>query len=761
MPPPIASVRRLPGGPVSRGLLLAALLAVGAGGPLRATPAELKALQTRAEHGDAEALAALGAAYADGRDLPVDYRKAFDYFRQAAAAGSALAEYNLGLMEEAGRGTVPNLTGAFSHYLRAAQQGLAPAEFNVGNMYASGRGVRPDPFEAVLWLRQAAMNHLPEAQYNLALAYEFGRGIGQDEAEAQKWYLAAAVQGYAPARYNLALMLADGRGSPSDPAAAAELLRVAGLQGFTAAQNDYGVALASGRGFAAPDLVAAYAWLALAAENGTSPHNRDVVGRKLTAAQRTQAAIQLGALRAEAGQALAASHAAPAAVTAGGETPLAVPVGPVDEEPLAFVRADPEKNRAGNVGSLAALPADTWLGPAPALAPSPVPGQGALFSASDLAALRAARAKIVVLESGLASLRSEVAGWQRMADESGRLAAQQADEKKALEERLAADGEAAADQAKKLAALTAEKEKLVADAAALARQGTEGLSAAQELKAADEKLQDEVRELTAAKAALADQLQTLRADNARLAALPSQLEAAESRAQAAQKGAEASEGRARELAQSGAALTSQLAALKAENQRLTDSLQQRETAQNDAQAARKEAEQARTDLASAEARLAEQEKAGTGELEAANAALATQLAAAEGRARAARRDADQAQADLLAVQARLAGNQMAAAPVPPTPRPAGFLSKPSSPASVAPVPAPPRVYVVQDGDSLSRISLKLYGTRSRWQDIFAANRELLATEKSLQPGQELKIPVCWFRRRRPGDRSSWVRRGGP
>ena len=50
------------------------------------------------------------------------------------------------------------------------------------------------------------------------------------------------------------------------------------------------------------------------------------------------------------------------------------------------------------------------------------------------------------------------------------------------------------------------------------------------------------------------------------------------------------------------------------------------------------------------------------------------------------------------------------------------------------------MHVVTEGDSLTRISVRYYGTSSRWQDIYDANREVLKGENALRPGQRLKIP---------------------
>lgn len=57
-----------------------------------------------------------------------------------------------------------------------------------------------------------------------------------------------------------------------------------------------------------------------------------------------------------------------------------------------------------------------------------------------------------------------------------------------------------------------------------------------------------------------------------------------------------------------------------------------------------------------------------------------------------------------------------------------------------PASAGERTYVVQPGDTLSKISLRFYGTTSRYMDIYEANRDRLSSPASVSVGQELKIP---------------------
>jgi nucleoid-associated protein YgaU len=60
--------------------------------------------------------------------------------------------------------------------------------------------------------------------------------------------------------------------------------------------------------------------------------------------------------------------------------------------------------------------------------------------------------------------------------------------------------------------------------------------------------------------------------------------------------------------------------------------------------------------------------------------------------------------------------------------------------SPAGAPAPERTYVVQSGDSLSKIAKKFYGDSNAWKRIFEANKDRIKNPDLIQPGWTLKIP---------------------
>lgn len=49
-------------------------------------------------------------------------------------------------------------------------------------------------------------------------------------------------------------------------------------------------------------------------------------------------------------------------------------------------------------------------------------------------------------------------------------------------------------------------------------------------------------------------------------------------------------------------------------------------------------------------------------------------------------------------------------------------------------------YVVQRGDSLSKIAKEFYGDMSLYPKIFEANRDILDDPNKIKPGQRLRIP---------------------
>jgi septal ring factor EnvC (AmiA/AmiB activator) len=124
----------------------------------------------------------------------------------------------------------------------------------------------------------------------------------------------------------------------------------------------------------------------------------------------------------------------------------------------------------------------------------------------------------------------------------------------------------------------------------------------------------------------------------------------------------------------------------------------------------------------------------------AQAAAAAQIAPLQTELRQAQDEASQ----LAAANEQLRTRQALESPSPgssrPVPmRPDQAAAAPAAPAAPAP-PPPPKTYVVVEGDTLTKISRKFYGSSSHWEEILDANHDVLKDEKSLVVGSTLKIP---------------------
>jgi tetratricopeptide (TPR) repeat protein len=63
-----------------------------------------------------------------------------------------------------------------------------------------------------------------------------------------------------------------------------------------------------------------------------------------------------------------------------------------------------------------------------------------------------------------------------------------------------------------------------------------------------------------------------------------------------------------------------------------------------------------------------------------------------------------------------------------------------APAKPGPALAAGRKHTIKPGDTLSKISQQYYGNRTKWHDIYAANRDVMKSETDLKAGMVLKIP---------------------
>ena len=73
---------------------------------------------------------------------------------QAASQGASEAAYELGTLYGSGDGVTRSYARANQYYEQAAKAGYAPAQNNLGWAYREGLGMAKDPQQAIYWFRE-------------------------------------------------------------------------------------------------------------------------------------------------------------------------------------------------------------------------------------------------------------------------------------------------------------------------------------------------------------------------------------------------------------------------------------------------------------------------------------------------------------------------------------------------------------------------------------------------------------------------------
>jgi localization factor PodJL len=179
--------------------------------PTTAAPpvSTLEALRQAAIAGDARAQYELGVRYASGRDVTRDDVEAARWFERSALQGYASAQYNLGVLYDRGMGVQQDNTLAFFWYQSAAEQGHPRAQHNLAAAYADGKGTNQNMATATQWFEKAANAGIAESQFYLGAIYERGLSVTADPARALALYSQAAKQGHKEAAERMAMLEAE------------------------------------------------------------------------------------------------------------------------------------------------------------------------------------------------------------------------------------------------------------------------------------------------------------------------------------------------------------------------------------------------------------------------------------------------------------------------------------------------------------------------------------------------------------------------
>src|SRR5579871_61761 len=142
--------------------------------------------------GSSLAMYSLGLLYAEGKAVPLDYAEARRWYAKAVALKSAFAMAELAALYEKGLGGPADAAEAFRLYRAAATAGDRVSMTKVGEFYEAGLGVRQDYAQAINWYKKSADRGDADAMRQLGRLYESGRGVPKNLAEARQWYAKAA-----------------------------------------------------------------------------------------------------------------------------------------------------------------------------------------------------------------------------------------------------------------------------------------------------------------------------------------------------------------------------------------------------------------------------------------------------------------------------------------------------------------------------------------------------------------------------------------
>jgi uncharacterized protein len=168
----------------------------GGQGPVAANPKLCTDyFQKAVDLNDTESMITLAQYYKIGFGVAQSDSKYMELNEQAANAGNAKGNYNLGVAYEFGYYGHVNDELAFKHYFIAANEGIPQAQHNLGARYFNGKGVTQNKHQGITWYLHAAAAGSELSQHCLGLIFLDGDGVEGSDVSALSWFLMAVEQG--------------------------------------------------------------------------------------------------------------------------------------------------------------------------------------------------------------------------------------------------------------------------------------------------------------------------------------------------------------------------------------------------------------------------------------------------------------------------------------------------------------------------------------------------------------------------------------
>ncbi|MGB3501838.1 MAG: tetratricopeptide repeat protein [Mesorhizobium sp.] len=249
----------------------------------------------RAEKGDLAAMTLVAEIYGRGLGVPLDEKKAAEWYEKAADKGVPEARFQLALILLDGKHAKADPVRARTLMQAAADAGNLLAQFNLAQMII---GREPGSVgTAIDYYEKAAKGGLPDAQYAMAQVYANGTGGRPvDDVEARRWMALAAQRNFDSAQVELGSWMVEGKGGPRDMKAGFGWIRRAALGGNVAGQNRLAKLYVEGLGVD-PDIIEGAAWYVVAKRAGLTDRYMEDVLDGLTDEQKKQAIERANRLR--------------------------------------------------------------------------------------------------------------------------------------------------------------------------------------------------------------------------------------------------------------------------------------------------------------------------------------------------------------------------------------------------------------------------------------------------------------------------------
>lgn len=205
-------------------------------------------IKEKVKYGDIDSICRYARMHYKGEKVPIDKKKAAEYYKIAADKGSPSAMYNYAYMLQHGDGIPVNKSESIRYYKMAIEHGNSSAMNSYALMLKKGEGVKPNKSEAIRYYKMSMNTGNSVAMNSCAIMLQHGEGIPVNKNEAVRHYKMGIEHGNVSSMNNYARMLHHGEGVDVNKSEAIRLYKMAIEKGNAAAMNSYGYLLQHGDG---------------------------------------------------------------------------------------------------------------------------------------------------------------------------------------------------------------------------------------------------------------------------------------------------------------------------------------------------------------------------------------------------------------------------------------------------------------------------------------------------------------------------------